>query len=205
MEKDTRTQSQGANFCKHRAGRIGASQSKQASHTAPALTSQSLIQSICYPGLNKLFCKGIQHWCEHEVQAISTFEEVMKEQHINFKIVKYGVFINKEYPWIHTTPDFLCSCDCCKEGCGEIKCPLCIENCDFENYVLEDAAGDFWLKTDHGCYYQTQQQLFTVKRKCCHFIVCSCGTANFFHQQILPDKGHWSSVLPKLTHSWSAW
>lgn len=50
-----------------------------------------------------------------------------------------------------------------------------------------------------------QQQLFTVKRKYCHFIVCAfgaCGTAKFFHQQILPDKGHWSSVLPKLTHFW---
>ena len=94
IEKDTRTQSQGANFFKHRAGRIGASQSKQASHTDPALPSQSLIQSICYPGLNKLFCKAIQHGCEHEAQAISAFEEVMKEQHINFKIVKCGVFIN---------------------------------------------------------------------------------------------------------------
>lgn len=69
--------------------------------------------------------------------------------------------------------------------------------------LKKDAAGDFWLKTDHGYYYQTQQQLFTVKRKYCHFIVCAfgaCGTAKFFHQQILPDKGHWSSVLPKLTH-----
>ena len=71
--------------------------------------------------------------------------------------------------------------------------------------LKKDAAGDFWLKTDHGYYYQTQQQLFTVKRKYCHFIVCvfgACGTAKFFHQQILPDKGHWSSVLPKLTHFW---
>ena len=37
IEKDTRTQSQGANFFKHRAGEIGASQSKQASQTDPAL------------------------------------------------------------------------------------------------------------------------------------------------------------------------
>ena len=53
IEKDTITQSQGADFFKHRAGRIGASQSKQASHTDPALPSQSLIQSVCYPELNK--------------------------------------------------------------------------------------------------------------------------------------------------------
>ena len=104
IEKDARTQSQGVNFFKHRAGRIGASQSKQASHTDPALPSQSLIQSICYPGLNKLFCKAIQHGCEHEAQAISAFEEVMKEQHINFKIVKCGVFINNN---IGYTPGYM--------------------------------------------------------------------------------------------------
>ena len=115
IEKDTRTQSQGSAFFKHRAGRIGASQTKQPSHTDPALPSQSLIQSICYPELNKLFSKAMKHGCEHEAQAISAFEEVMKEQHINFKIVKCGVFIDKEYPWLLATPDFLCSCDCCRE------------------------------------------------------------------------------------------
>jgi hypothetical protein len=45
IEKDTRDQAQGTNFFKHRDGRIGASQSKQASHTNPALPSQSLIQT----------------------------------------------------------------------------------------------------------------------------------------------------------------
>ena len=37
----TRSQSQGANFYKHQAGRIGASQSKVAAHTNPALPSVS--------------------------------------------------------------------------------------------------------------------------------------------------------------------
>ena len=128
IEEDTRSQSQGANFFKHRAGRIGASQSKQASHTNPALPSQSLIQSICYPELNKVFSKAMKHGCEHEELAISAYEQVMKQKHRNFKIVKCGMFINKEYPWLHATPDFLCSCDCCGEGCGEVKCPFCIEN-----------------------------------------------------------------------------
>ena len=63
VEEDTRSQSQGANFYKHRAGWIGASQSKVASHTNPALPSESLIQSICYPELNKVFSKAIIHGC----------------------------------------------------------------------------------------------------------------------------------------------
>lgn len=43
IEEDTRSQSQGTNFYKHRAARIGVSQSKLASHTNLALPSQSLI------------------------------------------------------------------------------------------------------------------------------------------------------------------
>ena len=34
----------------------------------------------------------------------------MKELHPNFKIIRCGLFINEEYPWLHGTPDFLCSC-----------------------------------------------------------------------------------------------
>ena len=212
IERDTITQSQGSNFFKHRAGRIGASQSKQASHTNPALPSQSLIQGICYPELNKLSNKAVIHGCEHEEHAIKAYEQIMKDKHVNFRVVKCGVFINEDYPWLHATPDFLCSCDCCGEGCGEVKCPLCIENCDFENYIsksssclMKDTTGNFLLKSDHAYYYQTQQQLFTVKKKYCDFVVCAFGASGdttFFNQRILPDVNHWQSVLPKLTKFW---
>ena len=80
IEEDTRSQSQGANFFKHRAGRIEASQSKQASHTNPALPSQSLILSICYPELKKIFSKAIKHGCEYKELAISAYEQVMKQK-----------------------------------------------------------------------------------------------------------------------------
>lgn len=50
----------------------------------------------------------------------------MKESHSNFKIIRCGILINEEYPWLHTTPDFLCSCDC-EEGCGDVKYTFCIE------------------------------------------------------------------------------
>ena len=51
VQKDTISRSSGTNFFKHRAGRIGASQSKAAARSDPALPSQSLIQRICYPEL----------------------------------------------------------------------------------------------------------------------------------------------------------
>lgn len=67
VQKGTISQSSGANFFKHRAGRIGASQSKAAAHSDPALPSQSLIQRICYPELHKVNTKAVRHGCKHEV------------------------------------------------------------------------------------------------------------------------------------------
>ncbi|XP_068691131.1 uncharacterized protein [Montipora foliosa] len=81
VQKDTISQSSGANFFKHRAGRIGASQSKAAAHSDPALPSQSLIQRICYPELHKVNTKAVCHGCKHEASAISAFEESMKKTH----------------------------------------------------------------------------------------------------------------------------
>lgn len=118
----------------------------------------------------------------------------------------------REYLWLHATPDFLCSCDCCGEGCGEIKCPLCIENCDFENYVTKPSSclekvgpGNFNLKTNHQYYFQVQQQLFTSKRLYFDFIVCAfghVGEVKLVTQRHFPDKACWVAVLPKLTSFW---
>ena len=104
----------------------------------------------------------------------------MKKEHINFKIEKCCLMINEEYPWLHATPDFVCSCDCCGEGCVEVEYPLCMEECDFDNYVgkpsscLEKASdGNFSVKTNHQYHFQVQQQLFTSKKLYCDFVVCA--------------------------------
>ena len=44
-----------------------------------------------------------------------------REIRVNIKVLKCGLFINQKRPWMHTTPDFLCSCDCRGEDCGEVK------------------------------------------------------------------------------------
>ena len=107
VERDTITQAKGTNFFKHRAGRIGASQCKAACNSNPALPSQTLIQSICYPELNKINTKAVLLGCRHEELAIRAYEEKVKELHTNFKIIRCWLFINEEYPWLHATPVFL--------------------------------------------------------------------------------------------------
>ena len=49
-----------------------------------------------------------------------------------------SLFINDQHPFLHATADFQTSWDCCGLGCGEVKCPICIKEWDFDKYVLEN-------------------------------------------------------------------
>ena len=133
IEEDTQNQSQGSIFYHHRAGWVGESISKAASHTNPAQPSQSLIKTICYPNIFKFSNAATEHSCKHESIAIKAYEKVMKEKHTNFH-VKTCTFINQQYPWLHATSDFLCSCVCCGVGCLEVKCPYCLKDTDLKDY-----------------------------------------------------------------------
>ena len=212
VEQDTRGQAKGSGFFRHRAGRIGASVCGAVYHTDIAQPSQSLIQSICYPHLYKLNTKAVKYGCKYEESAIKAYEQVMKEHHVNFELKRCGLFINKEYPYIHATPDFLVSCDCCGLGCGEVKCPISIKNGDFEEYsrkstaCLENVNGKLKLKRTHNYYYQVQQQLFTLpKRKYCDFVVFSRdseGNSHIVCDRINHDTEHSKNVMSKLEVFW---
>ena len=92
---------------------------------------------------------------------------------MNFKVKECGMFVNQEYPWLHATPDFLCSCDCCGEGCGEIKCPYRLKDLDFKEYLTKQGSclnTTMTIKDDHQYYYQLQQQLFTTGKKYNDFV-----------------------------------
>ena len=108
IEKDAINQAKGSGFFRYRAGLIGASISKAVSHTDPALPSQSLIKTIYYPELLNFSTAATENGCQHEESAILAFEKVMKTQHRNFKVKRCGMVINKDYPWLPATADFLC-------------------------------------------------------------------------------------------------
>ena len=211
IEKDTRTQARGTAFFRHRAGRIGASSSWAASHTNPAMPSQSLIKSMCYPHLFKVNSKAIIHGRRNEVPAIDAYAKVMSKTHRDFKVEHCGMIIDKHHPWIHATPDAMTSCSCCGDGCCEVKCPYSIENGNFEAYVgkkdscLEKVNNTSRLKRNHQYLYQVQQQLFVTGHKYCDFVMCSFLNNKqpvLFIERIYQDPYHWDCVLPKLTKFW---
>ena len=156
--RETVEQSKSNAFLRHRTGRIGASKSCAACHTDPSQPSQSLIKSICYPHLFRFNIAATIHGCKHEETAIEAYANYMKKKHVNFKVTKCGTYIDPEYPFLHATPDFLCECDCCGSGCGEVKCPYCIEVLDVNKYCekksacLQSNGGKFSLKRIHAYY-----------------------------------------------------
>lgn len=208
IEKDTRDQSSGAAFFRHRAGRIGASQSFSVAQTNPAQPAQTLIKSICYPQLFKFNNSAVNHGHNYEEKAVAAYTNVMSENHKDFKVTKCGGFIDQTQPWLHA--DFLCTCSCCGDGCGELKCPYSIQNWDFESYLLKESSclekvdGMFKLKRNHDYFYQVQQQLSITGSKYCDFVVCAFNNNKpiFFMEGILPDPNHWETVVPKLTKVW---
>ena len=124
IERKTVDQAKGSAFFRHRAGRVGASKCRAASHTDPSQPSQSLVKAICYPDIFRFSTAATRYGCKHEDIAIAEYEKTMRKTHANFVITKCGTIINKKYQFLHATPDFLCECDCCGQGCGEI--PVCI-------------------------------------------------------------------------------
>ena len=84
VERETLNQARESSFYWHRAGRIGASQSKAASHTDPFQPSQSLIKAICYPNVFKFSTAATMHGCKHELLAIKEYKKQMKSEHKKF-------------------------------------------------------------------------------------------------------------------------
>ena len=130
----------------------------------------------------------------------------MRKTHANFVITKCATIINKKCQFLHATPDFLCECDCCGQGCGEVKCPYCIDGADFDSYVqkksscLQKNESCFQLKRDHDYYCQAQQQIHTSWRGYLDFIVFASDgqTSKFFLERLAPDMKHWETQIPKL-------
>ena len=210
IERDTVEQSKSNAFFRHRSGRIGASKSRAACHTNPSQPSQSLIKSICYPHLFRFNTAATIHGCKHEETAIQAYSSYMKQSHVNFKVTKCGTYIDPEHPFLHATPDFLCECDCYGAGCGEVKCPYCIEGLDFNKYCQNKSAclqldgQKFSLKRDHAYFYQVQQQLHITKRPYCDFVVFAItkDCSKVVQERIFPDADHWTYQVNTLSLFW---
>lgn len=137
-------------------------------------SKSSLVKSICYPQLFKVTTKATKYVCKNEAKAINAYTTAISGS-AQIKVTKCGMFIDKNRPWMHATPDFLSSCACY----GEVKCLYGVKDGDFKSYVqkksscLEMIDGIKQLKRNHPYYYQTHQQLLITGQQHCDVIVCA--------------------------------
>ncbi|KAL3854701.1 hypothetical protein ACJMK2_013959 [Sinanodonta woodiana] len=130
LEKETRGQSNSLFWHRYRVGRITASNLYRVCHTSISQPSLTVLKTICASyGNNK---------------------------HVNYKLVDSGLIINERYPQFGASPDGMISCDCCGDGCLEIKCPYStkdkpILDMQMQMFLSDRQYCDFyvWCPNDH--------------------------------------------------------
>ena len=194
----TREQHNCKQWYRFRAGRITASNMHAVFHTDANMPSMSILKSVCYVNAHT-FTAGMRWGCENEKNAFLVYKNYMEENHQNFFISKCGFYISVEEPFIGASPDAVTRCDCCGEGCLEIKCPFtakdktipeAIANLNF--FCLDP---DHQLPKNHAYFSQIQTQIHVCKKEFCDLIVWT--KIDYHVVRIYPDSMHWSKLVEK--------
>ena len=105
-------------------------------------------------------------------------------------------FVSLTVPYLDASPDALVSCNCCSNGCLEIKFPFdsrekfAFEILDCVDKCLEgDVKNGIKLKSTHMYYYQIQCQLNVTGRKYCDFYVWT--EKDYHFERVFPDTEFW--------------
>ena len=83
--------------------------------TDPGNPSQSLINRICYPEMNRFFSNATNWGCEHEDSVRSAYANIMKDVHSGFVCKESGLIVSNEHSFIGASPDGHIQCECCTE------------------------------------------------------------------------------------------
>ena len=81
----------------------------------------------------KIETKATVWSCELEKHAVEIYVSFMRENHLNFDVRDSGFYISIKKSFLGASPDSSVSCECCGEGCLEVKC-LCSYK---DNFITE--------------------------------------------------------------------
>lgn len=104
----------------------------------------------------------------------------MELEHINFRLIPCGLIISLKNPMIGASSDALIRCDCCGEGCVEVKCPFRLKDTTIDFKDLLNLKNSFLqvnedrkivVNPNHEYYYQIQLQMYCAETQYCDFVV----------------------------------
>ena len=208
LEQLTRDQSKSKHWFQYRAGRITASHFKQVVRTDPHQPSLSLLKGICYPYSQRFSTRATSWGCEHEREALLSYQTKLSSVHEGFCVSNCGFFLSMEHPFLGASPDALVQCKCCGEGVVEVKCPLCAAESSLKeaavesrNFCLnENSSGTLQLRHDHMYYFQCNLQILVTKRKYCDFVVWSPKETHI--ERMMLDEKLMEGSVPKSERFW---
>ena len=121
------------------------------------------------------YSPSIQWGIANEKVALNAYIQWSKHMHPNMKVEEAGLFVSKTDPYLAASPDAIVSCECCKKGVIEIKCPFKHKDkrptdiYKFDRSFYLDANED--LRENSNYYAQVQGQMAIVDVEYCDFVV----------------------------------
>jgi hypothetical protein len=145
---------------------------------------------------------ALKHGQVIEATAKQHYVAALKNDgHTNVKVRDSGLVLDKDRPYVGSSPDVLVSC-CCGEGLCEIKCPYSaidqVPCAGTPGYLVADDHGKTVLNKSHKYYAQIQEQMGVVHRPWCQLFVLTRRGA--FRTRVEEDEDYWTMLRDKLDY-----
>ena len=150
-----------------------------------------LVASLLYQDTNLDHIEAIKWGRIHEEDALKQFYALEATKHVDFKLEKGGLFLDKDRAYIGASPDSIMCCKCHGTVVIEMKCPYSIKNmtiadgldkCEF--LISEDDK--IMLKANHKYHTQINSQIVLSKSNHGYFVVWT--TKDILIQKVEKDK-----------------
>uniref|UniRef100_A0A3Q3ANK9 YqaJ viral recombinase domain-containing protein n=1 Tax=Kryptolebias marmoratus TaxID=37003 RepID=A0A3Q3ANK9_KRYMA len=201
IEKHTRLQHKCSAWYECRAGQITSSTMHAVFATSLERPALTVVKQVWNPG-NTVSTVQTKWGVNHEGDAQKAYIKI-RARHKNQKVKSCGFIINTDFPELGASPDGLTTCDCCGNGCLEIKCPYkyrtsCIQqavDANDKNFFLQLSGNELHLKKHHPYYTQVQTEIFVTKSNHCDLVVCT--EKDMAIVRVFPDQEFWEPHLQK--------
>ena len=174
IERRTRLQSKEEDWFHYRKGVITGTTTRRVSTSITKDTNRDSINKAISKNENiPLYYPAIVWGRNHEELGIASFIKSMKASHHNMRVVRRGLQLDYEHPYIGASVDGVMLCECCEPAILEIKAPFSLRNGTVANdgKKLQYLTNDLQLKKNHQYYYQLQTYLGVYKYKTGYFCV----------------------------------
>jgi hypothetical protein len=195
IEQDTRGQSESGLWLAHRQEMLTSSNFGDVCRMRPTTSCATMVKNILYPPI--IDTAAMKYGRDQE--EVARRELAAK---LNKNIKPCGLFIDKENPYLGTSPDGLID----EDGLVEIKCPLSAEHLTAEDAIeklpglksIFNKRNPNNINQNHKFFYQIQGQLNITQRQYCKFAVWTPKSMKIVH--VVVDNAFWKTkMLPFLT------